>query len=329
MRRILGLIALGGLVAVAMAQVNGAAVLSNFAKALNSAKTVSSDYTVQIIGNAADDYSITFEKPNKARIDTPTQLVIADGNEITTYDKLAKTYYTKPQTDSDLKALLASDELSLFSGFFNEGAYSAASVKNLGEKNRKGQSVTAVQTSVDKDGKKVITYFVGKDHLARAAQTDLNDPSGVVRSMLDTKTLTLDGNVPENTFAFNAPDGARKISLDELNAEKWYTDIDEAMKVAASSNRKIFVDFMATWCGPCKMLDREVLTKPEFKKYSSKLVLLRIDVDAQTNIAAQYKIEAMPTQMVLDARGSVLGQTVGYGGPAPFFKWLDGIVGRP
>lgn len=329
MRRILGLIALGGLVAVAVGQVSGGSVLSSFAKTLNSAKTVTSDYTVQIIGNASDTYSITLEKPNHARIDTPTQLVVADGKDITTYDKSAKTYFTKPQTDAELASYFTSDELNLFSGFFSSDAYKAASTKNLGEKNRKGQTVTAIQTNVDANGKKVVTYFVGKDNLAHATQTDLNDPTGKVTSILDTKSFTVDGQVSADAFAFKAPAGSRQVTLEEMNSAKWYTDINEAMKVAATTNKKIFVDFMATWCGPCKMLDREVLQKSDFKKYGSKLVLLRVDVDAQADVAKKYNITAMPTQMVLDSKGNVLGQTVGYGGPGAFYSWLESVIGRP
>lgn len=326
MRRILSLLALGGIAVVAVAQVNGSALLTSFAKTLQSAKSVSSDYTVQIIGSAADSYSVTLEKPNKARIDSPTQLVVANGTEITTYDKLAKTYFVKPQTDADLKAFFTADELSLFSGFFNSDAYKAATVKDLGEKNRKGQVVQAVQTNVDAGGKKVVTYFLTKDSLARASQTDLNDASGKVTSIVDTKTFDVDSALPANAFDFQAPAGARKVSVDEMNAAKWYTDLDEAITAATKTNRKIFVDFMATWCGPCKMLDKEVLQKAEFKKLSSKMVFLRIDVDAQQDVAQHFGITAMPTQMVLDHNGNVIDTRVGYSNPSDFFAWLNAAL---
>ncbi len=326
MRRTVGLLALGGLAVVAMAQINGGTVLANFAKAINAADSVSSNYTVTMIGSSPEDYKVVLKKPNLARIETPQYLVVADGKNLVRYEKGSKTWYKQPQTEKELNSLFANDELGLFAGFFANDAYKAASVKLLGEKNRKGQAYTAVQANVDAAGKKTITYFVSPDGLAKAAQFDLNDPQGKVTFILDTKTMDVNTEVPATAFAFTAPADATEVSLASLGAGKWYTDINEAMKVAKAGNKKIFVDFMATWCGPCKKLDAEVLQTSEFKKLGAKLVFLKIDVDVQKDVAQHYKITAMPTQMVLDSSGNVLSTTVGYGSPAAFYSWLNGSL---
>jgi thiol-disulfide isomerase/thioredoxin len=323
MRRTVGFVAVAGLAVVAMAQINGGTLLTNFAKAINTADTLSSNYTVQMIGSAPENYSVVLKKPNLARLDTPQFLVVADGKTVTRYEKATKTWYKQPQTDAELKSLFANDDLGLFYGFFNGDAYKAATVKSLGEKNRKGQLVQAVQANADASGKKTVTYFVGSDGLARAAQFDLNDPQGKVSYVLDTKSFDVNGAVPANAFAFAAPADAREVNLAELSAGKWYTDLQEAMTAAKAGHKKIFVDFMATWCGPCKKLDKEVLQTSEFKKLGAKLIFLKIDVDAQPGVAKRYNIEAMPTQMVLDPNGNVLSKTVGYGDPATFYRWLN------
>jgi outer membrane lipoprotein-sorting protein len=322
MRKTFGFLALAGIVAVAVAQGSGAAALTNFAKAINSADTVSSNYTIQVIGSAPESYSVVLKKPNLARVETPGFLIVADGKNVYRLDKSSKSWYKQPQNDGELKALFATDETGLFAGFFNSEAYKAASVKSLGAKNRKGQQVEAVQTNVDPAGKKQVTYFVSPDNIARGAQYDLNDPKGKVTYMLDAKTFEVNGTLAANAFAFEAPADTKEVSLEELGANKWYTNLHEAMAIAKKSNRKIFVDFMATWCGPCKMLEREVLNTSDFKKLGNKLVFLRIDVDEQKDVARTYKIEAMPTQMVLDSNGNILAQTVGYGGPNAFYSWL-------
>jgi outer membrane lipoprotein-sorting protein len=247
MRRTLGLLALAGTVAVAVAQGSGGAVLQSFAKALNSANSLSSTYTVQVIGSAPDSYSVSLKKPNLARIDTPQYLVVADGKNIIRLDKAAKTYYKEPQNDAALKALFVSDELNLFSGFFNPEAYKAASVKSLGNKNRKGQSVEAVQANMDANGKKQVTYFVSSDKLARAAQFDLNDPKGKMTYLVDAKTFDIDSSLPDTAFAFKAPEDTKEVSLEELNAAKWYTSLEEAQAVAKRTNKMILVDFYADW----------------------------------------------------------------------------------
>ncbi len=323
MRRIVGFLALGGLAVVAMAQINGGTLLANFAKAIHKADTVSSTYTVQMIGSAAESYSVVLKKPNMARIETPQFLVVADGKDLVRYEKGSKTWYRQPQNEKELTSLFSNDELGLFAGFFNNDAYKAASVKSLGAKNRKGQNFQAVQANVDAAGKKTVTYYVGADGIARAAQFDLNDPQGKVTYVLDTKTFDVNGAVAADAFTFSAPADSTEVSLAELSAGKWYTDINEAMTAAKVGKKKIFVDFMATWCGPCKKLDAEVLQTSEFKKLGAKLIFLKIDVDEQKDVAKHYKITAMPTQMVLDSSGNVLSQTVGYGDPATFYRWLN------
>jgi len=71
-------------------------------------------------------------------------------------------------------------------------------------------------------------------------------------------------------------------------------DFNEKVKNAGS--KIVIVDFSATWCGPCKMIG------PEFKRLAeahADIVALCVDVDEVEEVAAKYKIEAMPTFLVL------------------------------
>src|SRR5689334_11791181 len=140
MRRLIAIGAIAGLAVWVFAQVSGSDMLGSFAKSLNGAKSLSTTYTVQRINGGSSTYKVDLAKPNKARIDTPSQLVVADGTNITTYDKNDKSYFKKPQTDSDLKDLFATDELSLFGPFFDANFFNnkVVSSKPGGQKNRKG-----------------------------------------------------------------------------------------------------------------------------------------------------------------------------------------------
>jgi len=55
----------------------------------------------------------------------------------------------------------------------------------------------------------------------------------------------------------------------------------------------VIVDFYATWCGPCKMIS------PELEKMASSeftdVMFLKVDVDENEDIAAEYNVTAMPT----------------------------------
>lgn len=119
----------------------------------------------------------------------------------------------------------------------------------------------------------------------------------------------------------------------------WLTDIKEAQEQAKSGKKLVLVDFTGSdWCGWCIKLDREVFSKPEFKAYAEKnLVLLEVDfpkgkeqtpVERKQNqeLAMKYDIEGFPTIVVLDEEGKQVG-TLGYtpGGPAAFIAQLEKI----
>ncbi|MGL4396456.1 MAG: thioredoxin, partial [Hyphomicrobium sp.] len=63
--------------------------------------------------------------------------------------------------------------------------------------------------------------------------------------------------------------------------------------IEASRDALIIVDFWATWCGPCKQLT-PILEKVVLS-YGGKVRLVKIDVDANQAIAAQLRIQSMPT----------------------------------
>jgi thioredoxin-related protein len=117
----------------------------------------------------------------------------------------------------------------------------------------------------------------------------------------------------------------------------WLTSYDQAQKEAQAKNRLLLMDFTGSdWCGWCIMLDKEVFSKPEFKEYANKnLVLLELDfprskrmppeVTAQNEkLAMKYGIQGFPTVVVFDSSGKPLG-ALGYqpGGPQAFIAELE------
>jgi thiol-disulfide isomerase/thioredoxin len=327
MRKYLWAPALLAAAAFVYAQVGGGQVLAGYASTLNAAKSVKAQYTIQKLDGAPATYNLELAKPNLARLESPSELIVADGKTIVRYSKSEKTYYKEPQSDEALKAILDQDAYALWGAFFDSGAFGKVSAKSLGTVNRKGMKVQAIEANYD-GGKKKVVYYVSDDKLARQAEISYADGASSDTLLVITKSVELDDEANANLFAFQAPAGARELSMAELTAAKWYTDLEEAKQIAAKTNRKIFVDFMATWCGPCKMLDAEVLQTEGFKKYSSKLVFVKIDVDLQKGVAQHYNVTAMPTQMVLNADGSVVKSTVGYGGPGPFYSFINSALGN-
>jgi len=319
MRKTLGFALVAALAAVAVAQTTSGNLLSDFGKTLNDAKTVTSTFTAQTIGSGADDYSIALKKPNLARIDTPKELIVADGKTVTVLNKAENTYFKHAQAEGEEVGLIASDELRLFAGFFKADAYNGARTKPLGKRAVNGSAMNVVEATAPH---RVDTYFLAEDKVARKRTTDLTGPTGTTTSILSTKSVELNVDLPDATFQFTAPAGARELTQDEINSGKWYTSLTEAMKVAKASNKRIFIDFMATWCGPCKELAKTCFDTPQFKELGKKYVFCRIDVDDQPSLAQKYDASAIPLQVVTDANGNVIEKLTGWGGADRFFDFL-------
>ena len=79
-----------------------------------------------------------------------------------------------------------------------------------------------------------------------------------------------------------------KTNIIDVNADTFMTDVIEASK-----EKPIIVDFWAPWCEPCKQLTP--LLENAAKDQSEKLTLAKVDIDQNQDIAAQLRIQSIPT----------------------------------
>jgi thioredoxin 1 len=73
------------------------------------------------------------------------------------------------------------------------------------------------------------------------------------------------------------------------------------------SDKKVLVDFWASWCGPCRMLSPVI---DEIAKETDKVKVGKVNVDEESELATQFAVMSIPT-LILFENGKPVKQMVG------------------
>lgn len=127
------------------------------------------------------------------------------------------------------------------------------------------------------------------------------------------------------------------ISAQEIN---WMT-MDEALAAQKEEPKKIFMDVYTTWCGPCKMLDKNTFANPDVAAFiSENYYAVKFNAEgteeinylgnvytnprhdpnrkgrnSQHELAAALKLRGYPTMVFFDEQGNYIQPIVGYHTP--------------
>ena len=75
-------------------------------------------------------------------------------------------------------------------------------------------------------------------------------------------------------------------------------------KEVLESNERVFVDFWASWCGPCRMFG------PVMDELAKDYKVEKVNVDDEESLAMEYGIMSIPTVIVFD-KGQIYNKSVG------------------
>lgn len=87
--------------------------------------------------------------------------------------------------------------------------------------------------------------------------------------------------------------------------EGWITSLDEAYDLSKKTGKPIMANFTGSdWCGWCKKLTADVFSKPEFKTWAEKkVVLLELDFPRMKQLPEDLKQQNAGLQQVFGVGG--------------------------
>lgn len=91
-----------------------------------------------------------------------------------------------------------------------------------------------------------------------------------------------------------------------------------------SSDVPVLVDFWAEWCMPCRMLAPTI--EELARDFAGRVKIGKLDTDANRDVAARYKINAIPTVMLFKG-GAMVKQFVGMTPKQEFAQALEDMAG--
>jgi thioredoxin-related protein len=114
-----------------------------------------------------------------------------------------------------------------------------------------------------------------------------------------------------------------EIPIIKLN---WISTYKESLKKSKKEKKPVLIYFTGSdWCGPCKILDKDLFNTARFKDLADKsLILLEVDIPRRldiispekmfenTYIQEKYNVKSFPTLMIVNHRGKKLAEKKGY-----------------
>ncbi len=93
------------------------------------------------------------------------------------------------------------------------------------------------------------------------------------------------------------------------------SDFATILAKAKAEKKLVFMDAYAAWCGPCKLMEKNVFTdKNVADYYNQNFINAHFDMEKGEGktLAAKYGIRSYPTLLFLNSEGEIVGKELGY-----------------
>ena len=109
----------------------------------------------------------------------------------------------------------------------------------------------------------------------------------------DGNEVKSDDDLTGEVIVLNKEDFLKKIYNYEKNSQEWVYE----------GSLPCIIDFYANWCPPCKKV--EPILKELAKEYKGKMIIYKINVDNERELAKAFGISSIPTYFFISVKGEL------------------------
>ncbi|MDQ4074116.1 MAG: thioredoxin [Thermoproteota archaeon] len=107
-------------------------------------------------------------------------------------------------------------------------------------------------------------------------------------------------------------------NISQVNSTNWEKEV-------LGSDKPVFVDFWAEWCGPCRMVGPVV--EQIAQSYSDKIKVVKLNVDENQDIAMKYGIQSIPSLLIFK-NGKEINRTIGAAPKDAYIKFINDSISK-
>ena len=117
---------------------------------------------------------------------------------------------------------------------------------------------------------------------------------------------------------------------------QWSADFESAEALARENGIPLVIHFYAHWCGPCRMMESQVLNSTEVHTMlGTGIVGVKVNSDHRHNLVSRFDISVLPTDVIISPEGKILSKDAGTSGRSAYvarlarFRLPSGVPADP
>lgn len=109
----------------------------------------------------------------------------------------------------------------------------------------------------------------------------------------------------------------------------WESDLNAAIEKARETKRPLLLHFYASWCGPCRLMDRDVFSSSYVaRQLKQDVIAVKVDSDKNPELVKRFGVGNLPSDVFIDADGRVLAKSVGLRGSNEYVSLASKVKTR-